>query len=213
MTSGSRRLFKTTLAILGGVSTLIALIVSCSWIWSAQIMSYSGPTWRGITVGHSTSDDVVATLGTATSIVQQAGRTEYLYQDGRFEWGVHRIIVHNGTVEQITENMSAYFPKKVGLLQFVDLYGTPDYVMWSQEGQEFRTVIFLEEGVFVTVTAVPLEETQVTRAFYYQPRSLVRLLVDFRGEISSVEPDPGSDIVGKTRDPWFGTPDLGFTIP
>lgn len=202
------------MVILGaGAITVIALTASCVWIWAAQITDHRGPTWRGITVGHTTSDDVVATLGIPSSANQWAGRTEYFYQEGRFEWAVHRITVRNGVVEQITEDMSAYFPKKVGLRQFVDLYGTPDYVVWSRDGQQFRTVVFLDKGVFVTSTALPLDEAQVTQAFYYQPRSLARLLVDFGGEISYVEPDPGSDVIGQPRDPWFGTPDPEHGIP
>lgn len=213
MSTGGWRLSKATFVKLGVASCVIVLAASCLWIWRSQITSNCGPTWRGITVGQSTSDDVIATLGTPTSIEQKAGRTEYLYQEGRFKWGAHRVIFRNGVVEQIIEHMSAYSPKKVGVLQFIDLYGAPDYVMWSQEGQQFRTAIFLEEGIFVTATAVPLDETKVTKAYYYRPRSLIRLLVDFRGEISSVEPDPSSDIIGKPRDPWFDTPDPGFTIP
>ena len=45
----------------------------------------------------------------------------------------------------------------------------------------------------------------LARAFYYQPRSLARLLVDFAAEISPTNPFPNSDIVGP-RDPWFEAP-------
>lgn len=168
------------------------------------MISDVGPTWRGITVGQSTVDDVVTTLGVPTSVEQGLGQTVYLYQEGRFDWGMHHIVIRGGVVEHIEEDVLAY-SHDIGLTQLIDQYGMPDHVMWSQEGPELRIVVFLEKGVFVSVTALPLDEAQVTRVFYYRPRSLVRLLVDFRGEMSPVDPFPNSDIVGP-RDPWFETP-------
>ena len=80
-----------------------------------------------------------------------------------------------------------------------------DHVTWSKEGPGLRIAFFLDDGVFASATFLPLDEAQVTRVLYYQPRSLARLLVDFKGEISLVDPFPDSDVVGP-KDPWFAEP-------
>jgi hypothetical protein len=163
-----------------------------------------GPTWRGITVGQSTVDDVVAILGTPTSVEQGVlgQKIVYQYQEGPFEWGIHHIVTRAGVVEHIEEDVLAY-SYDISLAQIIERYGMPDHVLWSQEGPELRAAIFLEDGVFVSVTAsASLDEAQVTRVFYYRPCSLFRLLVDFVGEISPVNLFPNSDVRGP-RDPWF----------
>jgi hypothetical protein len=185
-------------------AVLIVQAICCAGVWRAQMISDVGPTWRGITVGQSAIDDVTTTLDAPTHIEHKLRRMIYSYQEGRFEWGMHRIVIRDGVVEYIEEDALAY-SYDIGLTQLIDQYGIPDHVMWSREGPELRIVIFLNHGVFVSTTAIPLDEARVTRIFYYQPRSLVRLLVDFSEEISPVNPFPRSDIVGP-RDPWFETP-------
>jgi hypothetical protein len=168
------------------------------------MISDIGPTWRGITVGKSMVDDVISALGVPASVEQELCQVVFLYREDPFEWGEHHIVIHNEVVERIEEDILAY-SYDVSLTQFIDQYGTPDAVMWSREGPELRVAIFLNEGIFVSATARSLNKAQATRAFYYRPRSLLRLLVDFRDEISPSVPFPDSDVVGP-RDPWFETP-------
>jgi len=163
-----------------------------------------GPTWREITVGKSTADDVVAALGMPTSVERRSlGQIAYLFQDGDFDWAMHRVIIRGGIVQRVEEDVLAY-PYDVSLSEIIDQYGTPDYVLWSKEGPELRIAVFLKDGVLVSATALPANESQATRIFYFRPRSIIRLLVDFRDEISIVNPFPSSDVVGP-RDPWSET--------
>lgn len=185
------------------VIVFVILLTLCSWIWKAQLISDVGPTWRRITVGQSTVNDVIAILGEPSSVESGWGQIVYVYQEGRFEWGMHRIVIRGGVVQGIEEDVLAY-SYDIRLTQLIDQYGKPDYVMWSRDGPDQRIAVFVQDGVLVSATALPLNEAQVTRAFYYRPRSLVRLLVDFRAEISITNPFPNSDVVGP-RDPWFDT--------
>ena len=117
---------------------------------------------------------------------------------------MHRIVIRNRLVEQIEEDVSAY-PNGIPLKQLVDQYGKPDLVTWSTERESARVAIFPNKGIYISATAISLNEADVIRVVYYRPRSLIRLLVDFKDEISIADPYPDSDVIGR-RDPWFGTP-------
>lgn len=70
------------------VIVFVILLILCSWIWKAQLISDVGPTWRRITVGQSTVNDVIAILGEPSSVESGWGQIVYVYQEGRFEWGL-----------------------------------------------------------------------------------------------------------------------------
>jgi hypothetical protein len=202
---------QLSISIIGGTLLILVIVLSALYWWSWRVQRVNddvGPTWRGLTVGQSTDDEVISALGSPTSVEQGlSGQKSYLYQEGRSKWNMHRIVTQNGVVEYIREDALAY-ADKVKLAKFIDQYGKPDQVLWSREGPERRDVIFLKKGIFVVATASSLNEAQVGRVFYYRPRSLDRLLVDFASEISPDDPFPDSDILGP-KDPWFGTePDV-----
>jgi hypothetical protein len=186
------------------VVIFIAPAVCCLAFWRMMTVSDVGPTWRGITVGQSTADDVVAKLGTPTSIEQRSGQTVYSYQEGRFDYNMHHIIIRDGVIEYIEEDALAY-SYNIRLAQLVSEYGTPDCVLWSKESPGDRIAVFLGKGIFVRATFFSsLNKAQVIRIVYYRPCSIVRLLLDFGDMISVVNPFPDSDVIGP-RDPWFKT--------
>lgn len=181
---------------------LVALAACCVILGKVLMITSIGPTWRGITVGRSTADDVVAVLGAPTSVEREAEQTTYLYREGRL--GEHRIVLHDDVVEYIVEDALAY-PHDTFLRQLVDRYSVPDHVTWSGRTPSDRIAIFLDDGVFAAARLLPVDEAIVGYMFYFRPRSLARLLVDFKDEISLVNPFPDSDVIG-SRDPWFDTP-------
>jgi hypothetical protein len=191
--------------LLAAMAIILVSVVLCSMtIWKAQMISGVGASWRGITTGQSTASDVIAVLGVPTAIEDKSGRIVYLYQEGQYEWAIHRIVIKDDVVELVEEDVLAY-SYDMDLVDLVDQYGSPDHIVWSKEGPGLRAAVYVDEGIFAHVIVRSSSRDQVARILYFEPRSLPRLLVDFRDEISLCNPFPDSDVIGP-RDPWLRAP-------
>lgn len=197
------RLGKIGLVLLIGL-----LIISGGFIvWSRQIQPGTGPTWRNITIGKSTSEDVISILGEPNKTEQFLLDTTYFYQESRYISWAHRIVMRQNTVWLIEENTLQY-SHKVLLSGLVHRYGLPNLVAWSWEGAGNRIVAYPEIGVLADVIALPFDEAYITKIIYFQPRTALRVYSDFSNSLSFTDPFPDSDILG-SKDPWFGTSEDG----
>jgi hypothetical protein len=180
---------------------LIVLVAAILVLWRIIAMSENlGPTWHGLTIGSSTTEQVVSQLGSPSRIEDEGDDIVYFYQ-GKLEWAAHRIVMSRNIVKMIEEDMSVYFPEETRLTRFIDQYGIPDYVTWSREDPSLRIAIFTQAGVVVEATANPLSETQVTRAFYTLPQSLTQIQSQFANVVSFTDPFPSSDVL-EPENPW-----------
>lgn len=190
-----------SLLIWQGLRTLI--------MWKRMVKP--GPTWNGITVGKSTSTDVVTVWGAPTSI-ESAGETiTYSYQMGNDDLYQHQIVMRQDIVELMVENMICYFPEEITLADFIARYGKPDSVQWAFDAWDWSTkvVIFVDDGIFVrSQEQTNLNEANLIAAYYYRPRPLRAMLHDFPQYID--RKGPKTSCSGTEcwyygpRDPWYG---------
>ena len=179
----------------------IVLVVVLLALWRIVTMTgNAGPTWHGITVGKSTGEQVIEEMGVPSEIEHDHNDDVHVYK-GMLKWAAHKITVRENIVEEIKEDMSVYFPKEIKLTQFLDQYGAPDSVVWSQKDPTLRIALFPKTGVLVEATAGSLDDAQVTRAFYIRPTALAEIQKQFSDVISLANPFPNSDVVGP-ENPW-----------
>jgi hypothetical protein len=118
----------------------------------------------------------------------------------------HKVTALGNRVIRIEEDMFVYHPQEIRLTEFIETYGAPEYVTWSMNCPTQRVVVFRSQGVLVNTTALPLEDSQITRAYYFRPCSMICTQLKYIGVFSPINPFPYSDVVG-TRDPWNFTQD------
>ncbi len=161
-----------------------------------------GPTWHNITIGKSTADQVILELGAPATVDHTSTGDVYYYKSNTaLDWAAHQIVFRGDVVDRIEEDMFVYHPAEVHLTQFIDQYGSPDRVAWSMEAPTERVLVFSSQGVLVNATALSLDKAQVTRAYYFRPRSLTEIQQEFSTVFSFVNPFPNSDVVGP-ENPW-----------
>lgn len=181
--------------------TLALIFVALAVIWWLVMFNETGPTWHNITVGKSTTDQVISTLGQPTNATSSLFSRAYYYHEGPIDYAAHKIVIVGNVVDSIEEDMSIYFPRIVYLKEFVSQYGPPDYVMWSQESLLRRVAVYPKKGLLVVATTAPVQESKVTSAIYFRPCPLICLQIRFLNVFSPFNPFPNSDIVGP-QNPW-----------
>lgn len=190
---------------------IIILILSLSVLLVPRRPTGIGPTWNNVAVGVSTEVDVIAVLGSPSRIEESDDNTTtYYYQYGTAEWVTNRIVFRDGVIDYIEESLSdlncIHCPPRTYLADFIDRYGSPDRVTWSELDSFRRIVIFLDKGVMIEVMARPdPHEAEAARAFYYSPCSFQCV----QGKFDQIvmlrrRPDPDSDvIINRPRNPWW----------
>lgn len=166
-----------------------------------------GPTWNGLTVGESTSADVVTVWGTPTSIESAREIVTYTYQTGKTVWKQHQIVLDQNIVEFMVEDTLDYLPRTVMLTDFIAQYGKPDSIQRAKE-DGYRIVIFLDNGILAYSTDDwAIEQVSVRKVYYYRPRLLPSVLRDFSRYIyrgpSPICSEGGCRYYGP-RDAWYG---------
>ncbi len=205
----SRLKHLTRIAAVLCVSLLIWQGLNTLIMWKRMVKP--GPTWNGITVGKSTSTDVVTVWGAPTSIESAGEVITYNYQMGIDDFFQHQIVMRQDIVEFMIEDMSCYFPEDVMLDDFIMRYGKPDSVQWTSKRGHMgnKIVIFLDNGVFVHASdQFDLREADLITSYYYRPRPLQAVLRDFPQYID--RKGPKTSCSGTEcwyygpRDPWYG---------
>lgn len=126
-----------------------------------------GPSWYGLTVGKSTTEDVIAVLGEPSWIrVGLVTGTVYHYEKWIDEsWGHPVIYFRNNQVIRIRFTSG----QDTTLWTFVEQYGKPDLIM---DEIEVRATVspkgfyWLDEGIYLSV---PYQDSVAFPVTYFRP--------------------------------------------
>lgn len=183
------------------ISLAVLAIFGC---WILMITKSTGPTWHNITIGKSTSEQVISELGPPAQVEHRFGADVYYYRSGSLDFAANKVIIQAGVVDSIEEDMSYYHPTITYLTEFIDRYGNPDRIMWAWNDPFLRVAVFPKHGVLVTATAKSLDEAQITDVFYFRPCSMLCVQLKYIDVFSPVKPPQFSntDIVVGPQNPW-----------
>lgn len=185
------------------VGFAVMVIVVWGGIILPDLIPYRGPSWRGVTIGVSSKEEVLKTLGPSRQIISDWITTQLIYEEKLIVKGTHIVVLRFGVVQEIEED-TIIGPNTLYLSSLVDRYGRPNTVEWSLEDPSLRTVVFASQGILADVVGAPLDQAYVTRIIYFKPMPLLWVRIRFSEIFSSIDPAPNADVVGP-KDPWFGT--------
>ena len=180
------------------------------------------PTWREITPGKTTKQDVINLLGKPSRIVICSEiklrelisdmvsclrkREIYEYEEESREkiFVTHKVFFNSDIVSLVIEDITvSNASDQISVYSFVEQYDTPEYVTWSTVSPYLNAVLFCEYGVIVHANL-----NRVEKVYYFEPLTLAQCLQVFDSEVAVQNPNEGSDII-KAKDPWgFNTSPL-----
>ncbi len=187
------------------VALLVLVLIALAGTIIPELVPAKGPEWRGVVVGVSTEQDVVATLGNPTAIRRGLFGTTLIYEEPRVVRREQLVVLRFGVVQEIREDTLAYRDEPT-LLWLLEKYGSPDLVEWSTDNPGSRSLVFAGQGVIADVHAAPLAEATATRIIYTKPLLPVLAQIRYPWMFLPVDLFWDIDVVGP-KDPWFGTSD------
>jgi len=179
------------------VTVSIVLLPSCMEERTAfPTPMASPPTWRGITPGVTTEQQVVILLGQPARKEQVSEFTCFVYPSeiGVNAWP-HKVYLANGIVYRIKENVPISREKYISLSVFIERYGDPQKVTWAALWPQTRTFVFPEHGISVVADHVgePPERYRVWQIDYFVPMSLESYMRIWGKFLPKENPDPRHD--------------------
>lgn len=163
------------------------------------------PTWRGITPGKSTREDVIEALGEPKEILEDP--TTFFYEDESLDPILfparHEVIFKDNVVWLIISDQSP--PDLEGRYPVVEdliaQYGQPEDVLWARVNAHERVLLFCHKGVFAIGRS-----SAVFWISYFDPITTTKCIEQFDAYMAVNNPAPRTDFK-MIRDPW------GFTMP
>ena len=168
-----------------------------------------GATWHNITIGKSTKSEVVAELGPPTRqnpfIDILPSQTLYYYSRDNDRHVDYRIYLKNGMVYHMT--IDPFSGSGQTVLDFIQTYGKPDYVTWSNHAVHTgRVVIFANAGILLETRSSYASPSvaYLDGVEYFAPCNLNCVLEMYKYLIrdhpnSSEDPRPAQDPWGLTN--------------
>lgn len=131
---------------------LLLLVAIIGWRVFIVRLPIEGPSWYGLTVGQSTTEDVIAVLGEPAWIrVRLVTGTVYHYEEWIDDnWGHPIIYFRNNQVIRIRVRSI----QDTTVWTFVDQYGKPDLITDEIEVHSTlspKGVYWLDEGIYLSV--------------------------------------------------------------
>lgn len=170
------------------------------------LLDVSPPIWRGIIPNKTTRQEMIDILGPPASVMRCeiiGGVTiraildcifsplTYQYKDTPLSNGLtptHKIRLKAGKVWVVIEDQVGY--PEISVEEFVRRYGLPEKVTWSRLRPSLRAILFCERGMMVQ------GGKSVTEIYYFPPMPLDTCLHEFRNEVATQNPFPGSHFLG-----------------
>ena len=187
---------RTLLGILL-VTTSVALLSSCieeRTVFPTPMAS--PPTWRGITPGITTEQQLVALWGQPSRKEQLDGFIWYAYptEYGGEAWP-NAAYLADGVVYRIEEAVPISREKYTSLSVFIERYGDPQKVTWAAVHPQTRTFVFPEHGISVVAdhAGEPPERYRVWQIDYFVPMSLESYMRIWGQFLPKENPDPRHD--------------------
>ena len=182
----------------------ILVLLGIRFLFTSQPVT---PSWRGITPGKSTQEDVIRILGQPTE--KFSAPSKFIYNDAPYGVGDYaytpqqEILFKDEKVWLIIEdrfNGSQKDGKQAS--DIVKQYGTPEDVLWaSVPSSSLRILLFCKQGLFVRGNSYFMNDF-----FYFVPVETQACIQEFPDYIAVLNPAPHSDDIS-ARDPW------GYSAP
>ncbi len=175
------------------VLIFLCALVFAGFYLKAEIQKHAQtPTWRGITPGVSTQNEVLDVLGQPAEQTSEPSMFAYWEEDFR-----HEVYFRGDTVWLIRAvtgpDQKGNWPQAD---DFVELYGPPQAIFWSTWSSSGRIVPFCENGIFIEGN-----HSGIIASYYFEPMSLSKCVREFSDFIAAENPFPNSDMK-MVRDPW-----------
>ncbi len=207
------------MAVIGGV--IAALLITLWYLWRIGVLFPSQDcivnqpsqdlgvpqSWRGITPGQTSLNEVIQLLGEPDEIKETNECTVYHYVN-RDGWGWYNIeilfadrdnsLLAIGIVLSFPNQEAKLpfqsIPGKIKLLDFGVEYGQPDKVTWNMTCG-YRVVIWARRGVAVSVSipygdVVTLSEVNVQQVKFFEPVTIDQYLNNYSFWPFGIQPYP-----------------------
>jgi hypothetical protein len=215
-----KRLFFDGKYIFLILSLLLGLGITFWFLFGSEEMPRiaKAPSWRGITPGETTEQEVIQVMGQPDDIEHCRIRLDrwrwsrdiadcfsdpmtYKYNEllgPKLLTATHEIRFRSGRVWAIAESRWPYLnPDLISVEKFVENYGLPEKVTWSGLSPHYRAILFCQQGVMVQAS-----RSGVIQVFYFTPMPLNKCLQVFRDEVATEKPFLDSDVVVGPADLW-----------